>query len=99
MSLRDKQSASIGKGNAKVTDHAWKGTWERPVKVDEDSFDPLTVARMTDHNVRGSDDERSAKRSVNPEESPTSDVSLNSDNDGGKVSPEEAMRIQSKDLP
>lgn len=44
--------------------HAWKGTWDRPVKVDEDSFDPLTIARMTDHNVRGEDEESSE----NPEE-------------------------------
>jgi hypothetical protein len=33
----------------------WSGTWERPVKVDESSYDPLTIARMTDHNVRGRD--------------------------------------------
>lgn len=32
---------------------AWKGAWDRPMKVDEDSLDPLTSARMTDHNVRG----------------------------------------------
>jgi hypothetical protein len=31
----------------------WRGTWYRPVRLDEDSHDPLTVARMTDHNVRG----------------------------------------------
>jgi len=83
MSVRDKQSKQGARD--KVRDHAWKGTWERPVEVDEDSFDPLTVARMTDHNVRGSDRE---KREVD------ADV-----DDGGKVSPEEAIRIQSKDLP
>ena len=33
--------------------HAWKGSWERPMYLDEDSMDPFTVARMTDHNVRG----------------------------------------------
>jgi len=38
-------------------DHAWRGTWERPLHVDEDDFDPLTIARMTDHNVRGTDKE------------------------------------------
>lgn len=38
-------------------EHAWKGSWDRPVKVDEDSFDPLTIARMTDHNVRGENEE------------------------------------------
>jgi hypothetical protein len=37
------------------SDHSWVGTWERPITIDEQSFDPLTVARMTDHNVRGSD--------------------------------------------
>jgi hypothetical protein len=37
--------------------HAWRGTWERPMKVDENSLDALTVARMTDHNVRGRDEE------------------------------------------
>jgi hypothetical protein len=35
--------------------HAWRGTWNRPVNVDEDSLHPFTVARMTDHNVRGID--------------------------------------------
>ena len=43
-----------GKNN---TTHAWKGVWNRPMKIDEDSLDPFTVARMTDHNVRGSDEE------------------------------------------
>ena len=32
---------------------AFKGSWERPVKIDQESTDPLTLARMTDHNVRG----------------------------------------------
>jgi hypothetical protein len=35
----------------------WKGSWSRPMKVDPASLDPLTVARMTDHNVRGMDTE------------------------------------------
>jgi hypothetical protein len=35
--------------------HAWKGSWKRPMKVDEDGLHPFTVARMTDHNVKGSD--------------------------------------------
>lgn len=53
-------------------DHAWKGTWDRPVNIDEASLDPLTVARMTDHNVRGSD---AAEKSAETEEQlkPTSD--------------------------
>jgi hypothetical protein len=33
-------------------DLAWKGTWDRPMKVDEQSLDRLTSARMTDHNSR-----------------------------------------------
>ncbi len=37
--------------------HAWRGVWNRPLKVDEDSLDALTVARMTNHNVRGSDED------------------------------------------
>ncbi len=35
--------------------HAWRGTWNRPMLIDEDSLDPLTVARMTNHNVKGLD--------------------------------------------
>jgi hypothetical protein len=35
--------------------HAWHGTWNRPMQIDEDSLDPFTVARMTDHNVRATD--------------------------------------------
>ncbi|MEK6556464.1 MAG: hypothetical protein AABZ31_14545 [Bdellovibrionota bacterium] len=37
--------------------HAWNGSWERPMKMDEDTLHPFTVARMTDHNVRGVDEE------------------------------------------
>lgn len=33
--------------------HAWRGTWDRPMNIDEDSHDPFTIARMTDRNVRG----------------------------------------------
>jgi hypothetical protein len=44
------------------TRHAWRGTWNRPMKIDEDSLDPLTVARMTDHNVRGGDEEEKKKK-------------------------------------
>lgn len=33
---------------------------DRPLKVDEDSYDPLTVARMTDHNVTGMKDDNAA---------------------------------------
>jgi hypothetical protein len=35
--------------------HAWRETWDRPVKVDENKIHPFTLARMTDHNVRGRD--------------------------------------------
>jgi hypothetical protein len=35
----------------------WKPAWSRPLKIDERSLDPFTVARMTDHNVRGIDNE------------------------------------------
>jgi hypothetical protein len=35
--------------------HAWRGTWNRPVKIDESKEHPFTIARMTDHNVRGRD--------------------------------------------
>lgn len=35
--------------------HAWRGSWNRPMLVDENSLHPFTVARMTDHNVRGID--------------------------------------------
>lgn len=37
--------------------HAWKGAWSRPMHVDENSLHPLEVARMTDHNVRGMDED------------------------------------------
>ena len=46
------------------TDKAWQGTWSRPVKVDAASYDPLTIARMTDHNVRGRFDDEESNRSV-----------------------------------
>jgi hypothetical protein len=36
--------------------HAWRGSWNRPMNIDEDSHHPFTVARMTDHNVRGGED-------------------------------------------
>jgi hypothetical protein len=36
--------------------HAWRGTWNRPLKVDERDYHPFTIARMTDHNVKGRDD-------------------------------------------
>ncbi|MCM2321846.1 MAG: hypothetical protein NDJ90_01130 [Oligoflexia bacterium] len=45
--------AGLISGKPPTGGHAWKGTWERPLNVDEKSVDPLTVARMTDHNVRG----------------------------------------------
>jgi len=34
-----------------------KAGFDRPLKVDRDSYDKLTSARMTDHNVRGVGDE------------------------------------------
>lgn len=37
--------------------HEWRGSWNRPIKIDEDDFDAFTIARMTDHNVRGLDAE------------------------------------------
>jgi hypothetical protein len=40
-----------------VSGQAWRGSFDRPMKVDRQSYDPLTLARMTDHNVRGVDDE------------------------------------------
>jgi hypothetical protein len=39
------------------TPHAWKGVWNRPMKIDERGLHPFTIARMTDHNVRGTDAE------------------------------------------
>ena len=35
--------------------HAWRGTWNRPMHLDENTQHPFTIARMTDHNVRGTD--------------------------------------------
>lgn len=35
--------------------HAWRGTWNRPLHIDEDTQHPFTIARMTNHSVRGSD--------------------------------------------
>ncbi|OQW46211.1 MAG: hypothetical protein A4S09_16585 [Proteobacteria bacterium SG_bin7] len=35
--------------------HAWRGSWDRPMLVDENTLHPFTVARMTNHNVRGTD--------------------------------------------
>jgi hypothetical protein len=37
--------------------HAWRGSWNRPMGIDERSHHPFTIARMTDHNVRGVDNE------------------------------------------
>jgi hypothetical protein len=39
-----------------ASEHAWKGTWERPMKINPEGLDPFTIARMTDHNVRGTDE-------------------------------------------
>jgi hypothetical protein len=84
------------------TDHAWKGVWERPMKIDENSLDPLTVARMTDHNVRGSDEEEKGKSEDDqtiPEAPAGYRPVQGNPEDHGKVTPEEAIRIQSDDLP
>lgn len=35
--------------------HAWRGTWNRPMKIDENTQHPFTIARMTNHKVRGAD--------------------------------------------
>jgi hypothetical protein len=43
---------------------AWRGAWNRPMHIDEKSLDPLTVARMTDHNVRGGDREGDLNQSA-----------------------------------
>jgi hypothetical protein len=51
-----KQPEGCPPGCTENHEHAWKGAWERPMKIDENSLDPLTVARMTDHNVRGTDE-------------------------------------------
>ncbi len=35
--------------------HAWRGSWDRPMLIDENALHPFTVARMTNHSVRGID--------------------------------------------
>ena len=47
------------------------GSYERPMHIDPDSLDPFTVARMTDHNVRGVEDEKEE------EEAPPKEVKEN----------------------
>lgn len=42
--------------------HAWRGTWNRPMNIDENSQHALTIARMTDHNVRGVDEGQDERR-------------------------------------
>lgn len=54
--------------------HAWRGTWNRPMKMDEDFMHPFTVARMTNHKVRGNDSPE--KESTAPEK-PSPSVSNN----------------------
>lgn len=53
---RNVEEQALPKGHVPNHSHAWHGVWDRPVKVDEDSLHPFTVARMTDHNVKGRDD-------------------------------------------
>ena len=50
-----KTAASLTPVKIENHSHAWKGAWERPVEIDENEVHPFTVARMTDHNVRGPD--------------------------------------------
>lgn len=45
--------------------HAWRGAWNRPMHVDENELHPFTVARMTDHNVRGLDERDTFKDDSN----------------------------------
>ncbi len=44
----------------------WRGSFNRPMKVDPESYDPLTAARMTDHNVKGVDPEEEEPSSPKP---------------------------------
>jgi len=37
-------------------DASWRGAWNRPVEIDPKTEHPLTIARMTNHNVRGCDE-------------------------------------------
>ena len=63
------QQACERKDHKHAHEHAWKGSWDRPVEVDEESLDALTVARMTDHNVRGraeEDDEKDPRKVLKP---------------------------------
>lgn len=48
---------SIGKVAEHLANHshAWRGVWNRPMYMDEDTMHPFNVARMTNHNVRGRD--------------------------------------------
>jgi hypothetical protein len=50
--------------------HAWTGSWDRPMKINEECLDPLTAARMTDHNVRGvsNDDQVDPRPPIEPSE-------------------------------
>lgn len=49
-----REANSIGNGPPNHS-HAWRGTWNRPMHIDENTPHPFTIARMTDHNVRGTD--------------------------------------------
>ena len=52
------ETATHARTDAPRPPHEWQGSWRRPMHVDEDSFDRLTVARMTDHNVRGTNSKK-----------------------------------------
>jgi hypothetical protein len=41
--------------DAPSEDAAWRGTWNRPMEINQKTEHPLTIARMTNHNVRGLD--------------------------------------------
>ncbi len=43
-------------------EHAWRGTWDRPMHMDENLMHPFTVARMTSHNVKGHDNKVAASK-------------------------------------
>ena len=52
------------------------------MKIDENSMDPFTVARMTDHNVRGVDDDELEPVSDSPDTAQQTTPKLTSDEEG-----------------
>jgi hypothetical protein len=47
------ETVTLSVTEAAPTDETSSKNVDRPLKVDPNSYDPLTIARMTDHNVRG----------------------------------------------